>query len=158
NDRTLLHLHRLRIPLYCHADHHLSLRQASPAFATLRAANLVHHYQPGEPLDLSGTLSCTPLPLRHDSEGTCGFRIQASPDLFGQASTLAYVADLGCWQPTLADALADADILALEFNHDVFLERSSGRSAALILRVLGDRGHLSNVQAAGLLREVVRRS
>src|SRR5262249_50288709 len=98
NDRTLLHLHRLRIPLYCHADHHLSFRQASPAFATLRAATLVHHYQPGEPLDLSGTLSCTPLPLRHDSEGTCGFRIQASPDLFGQASTLAYVADLGCWQ------------------------------------------------------------
>ena len=58
----------------------------------------------------------------------------------------------------LHHALADVDILALEFNHDVFLEKSSGRSPALIFRVLGDRGHLSNVQAAELLREVGRRS
>jgi phosphoribosyl 1,2-cyclic phosphodiesterase len=158
NERTLLHLHRHRIPLYCHAEHHLPLREASPGFAELRNNRLVHGYEPGSPLNLSATLSCIPLPLRHDSEATCGFRFHASPDLFGTASTLAYAADLGCWQPTLAEALADADILALEFNHDVFLERTSGRSPALILRVLGERGHLSNVQAADLLREVLRRS
>src|SRR5262249_58433243 len=58
----------------------------------------------------------------------------------------------------LADALADVDLLALEFNHDVGLERSSGRSPYLIARVLGEEGHLSNEQAANLLREVLRRS
>jgi phosphoribosyl 1,2-cyclic phosphodiesterase len=158
NERTLMHLHRLRIPLYCHPDHHVPLRQESAAFATLRNDKLVHGYQPGVPLTLSAMLDCIPLPLRHDCEATCGFRFHASPDLFGQACTLGYAADLGCWQSALADALADSDILALEFNHDVFLERSSGRSPALILRVLGDRGHLSNVQAADLLREVLRRS
>ncbi len=50
------------------------------------------------------------------------------------------------------------DVLALEFNHDVALEYASGRSARLIARVLGDDGHLSNDQAAGLLREVLRLS
>ena len=50
------------------------------------------------------------------------------------------------------------DALALEFNHDVALQYASGRSPRLIQRVLGDRGHLSNEQAAALLGEVLRRS
>jgi phosphoribosyl 1,2-cyclic phosphodiesterase len=157
NERTLAHLHRLRIPFYCHADHHLSLRQTSSAFAELRGAHLVRDYELDQTFSLSPTLSCTPLALSHD-EMTCGFRFEASPGLLEQPSTLGYAADLGSWQPTLADALADVDILALEFNHDVFLEKSSRRSPELILRVLGERGHLSNVQAAELLREVLQRS
>src|SRR5439155_251537 len=157
NERTLRHLRKLRIPIYCHLHHHIGLHQGAGAFGALRAANLVRGYELGEPLVLSPTLRCFPLPLCHDDAMTCGFRFEASPDLFGHTATLGYVADLGCWQPALADALANVDLLALEFNHDVFLERTSGRSPALIMRVLGDRGHLSNAQAADLLREVVKR-
>jgi hypothetical protein len=58
----------------------------------------------------------------------------------------------------LAEAFADVDVLALEFNHDVDMELGSGRSAALIDRVLGNHGHLSNEQATELLAEVLRRS
>src|SRR5262245_31259392 len=56
NERTLLHLHRRGIPFYCHADHHGSLRYASPAFGELRSAQLVRDYEPGQPLALSPTL------------------------------------------------------------------------------------------------------
>jgi phosphoribosyl 1,2-cyclic phosphodiesterase len=157
NERTLTHLHRLRVPLYCHADHQVSLLQTSSAFAELQAARLLRHYELGQKFSFSPTLSCTPLPLSHD-DMTCGFRFEASPNLLDEPSTLGYAADLGSWQPTLAEAFANVDILALEFNHDVFLEQSSRRSPELILRVLGDRGHLSNVQAAELLREVLQRS
>ncbi|HLJ92008.1 MAG TPA: hypothetical protein VKU02_02330, partial [Gemmataceae bacterium] len=59
---------------------------------------------------------------------------------------------------TLAQALADVDLLALEFNHDVDLEHVSGRSPLLIARILGDEGHLSNVQASALLRRVLHLS
>src|SRR5262249_15557877 len=79
-------------------------------------------------------------------------------DLFGEATSLAYLADLGCWDAALVQALRDVDLLALEFNHDVEMEYASGRQPSLIARVLGDEGHLSNVQAAGLLREVLRLS
>ena len=157
-DRTLAHLRGLRVPLYCHAHHHVTLRGASSAFASLRSANLVRGYEPGQVLELSPALRCFPLPLYHDDSTTCGFRFEALPDLFGHAASVGYVADLGCWQPALADTLADVDALALEFNHDVVLEETSGRSPALIMRVLGDRGHLSNAQAADLLREVLKRS
>jgi phosphoribosyl 1,2-cyclic phosphodiesterase len=158
NERTLLYLHRQQIPFYCHADHHLALRQASPAFAELRQANLVRGYELGQALVLAPTLTAMPLPLQHDDLTTCGFRFEAPIGLFGSTATLGYVADLGCWQPALVEALADVDLLALEFNHDVFLEHTSGRSPALIMRVLGDRGHLSNAQAADLLRAVLTRS
>src|SRR5208282_1552449 len=35
NEHSFTHLQRLRIPLYCHADHHRSLRLTSPAFSEL---------------------------------------------------------------------------------------------------------------------------
>jgi ribonuclease BN (tRNA processing enzyme) len=158
NDRTLAHLHKLGIPLYCHAEHHRTLLAYSPAFARLRSANLVRPYELDCDLSLSAALGCRPLRLRHDGGMTCGFRFEGPSDLFGQPSTLAYAADLGCWDAELARALADVDVLALEFNHDVDLERGSGRSPRLIARVLGDDGHLSNVQAAGLVREVLDHS
>ena len=50
------------------------------------------------------------------------------------------------------------DLLAVEFNHDLDLERASRRPAFLIARILGDEGHLSNDQAAALVRAVVARS
>ena len=87
-----------------------------------------------------------------------GNRDAVGADLFGQAPALAYLADLGTWDGDLAAALADVDLLAVEFNHDVELERTSGRMPALIARVLSDEGHLSNDQAAGLVRTVQERS
>jgi phosphoribosyl 1,2-cyclic phosphodiesterase len=158
NDRTLGYLRRLRIPLYCHASHHEALLDYGAAFAVLCDENLVRAYEPDRELELVPGLCCRPLPLRHDGGITCGFRFEAAADAAGQRFALGYVADLGSWGPDLAQTLGDVDLLALEFNHDVALERSSGRSPRLIARILGDDGHLSNFQAATLLREVLRRS
>jgi phosphoribosyl 1,2-cyclic phosphodiesterase len=156
NDRTLEHLRRQQIPLYCHPGHQPGLARYSPVFPALRAAGLVHAYACDEELALGRSLTCRPFRLRHDNSVTCGFRFEVSEDLFGRSCALAYAADLGCWQPELARRLADVDLLALEFNHEVSLQYASGRSPRLIRRVLGDDGHLSNLQAAALVREVVR--
>jgi phosphoribosyl 1,2-cyclic phosphodiesterase len=155
NDRTFTHLHRLRVPLYCHDDHHPGLLTYSPAFAALRAEGLLRPYEPGQDLRLAPGLCCRPVRLRHDGGVTCGFRFEGAADFFGQPCALGYAADLGSWGPDLARALGDVDLLAVEFNHDVGLERASGRSPQLIARVLGDDGHLSNAQAAGLVRAVL---
>jgi hypothetical protein len=146
------------MPLYCHPEHHAALLNCSSAFAGLRGAGLVRLYEVHADFELADGLRCRPFQVRHDGGVTCGFRFDARPDFFGQPCALGYAADLGCWEEDLAGMLADVDVLALEFNHDVQLERASGRSPRLIARVLGDEGHLSNAQAAALLREVVRRS
>src|SRR5262245_19868953 len=56
NECTLAHVHKRRIPLYCHAEHHPALREASAAFADLRRDGLVRDYEPGRPLPLSPSL------------------------------------------------------------------------------------------------------
>ena len=157
-DKTLIQLHRRRIPLYCHADHHEALLAYGAGFASLCADDLVRSYDAAEDFRLAPGLRCKPLPLRHDGGVTFGFRLESSSDLFDPPVALGYVADLGSWDLELARGLADVDLLALEFNHDVDLEYTSGRSPYLIARILGEEGHLSNTQAVGLLREVLRLS
>jgi phosphoribosyl 1,2-cyclic phosphodiesterase len=157
-EKTLVQLLRRRIPLYCHADHHRVLTTYGAAFGALAAEKLVRSYDAEQEFSLAPALRCRPLPLRHDGGSTFGFRFETSGDLFDQSVAVGYVADLGSWDDQLAQALANVDLLALEFNHDVDLEHSSGRSPYLIARILSEDGHLSNLQAVELLREIVRLS
>jgi phosphoribosyl 1,2-cyclic phosphodiesterase len=122
----------------------------------LHAAGLVRTYEAGQPVLLGTSLWTLPLPLSHDGGETFGFRFEGGQSLFGPSWALGYAADLGCWADDLARALAGVDLLAVEFNHDEHLQRTSGRPWVLIERVLGDRGHLSNRQAGDLLRAVLR--
>ncbi len=163
NVRTLAGLLARRIPLYCHAEHRAALREACGSlYQDFDGAGLLRCFGEDELLRLGG-LECRPLPVRHDGGATFGFRIRtATKDTAAKEAaaewSLGYVADLGCWDAALADALAEVDLLAIEFNHDVAMQRQSGRAPMLIARVLGDEGHLSNEQAADLLGEVLRRS
>jgi phosphoribosyl 1,2-cyclic phosphodiesterase len=157
-DRTLKYLRQLRIPFYCHAGHHAVLKEFSPSFSELLTANLVRCYDEKKELRLSSALRCQPLEVSHDSDPTFGFRIEGHDGLFGPSWAVGYVADLGCWSAELVDRLMDADILALEFNHDEAMERESRRPAELVERVLSDVGHLSNSQAAEFLRAILERS
>jgi phosphoribosyl 1,2-cyclic phosphodiesterase len=157
-EATLTHLHRYKIPLWCHARHHTVLRTYSDGFPALENAGLVRAFEAAEEFELSAELRCRALPIRHDGGATFGFRLEGGADLFGRHGALGYVADLGCWDDELAGQLADVDMLAVEFNHDVVMQQTSGRSPRLIERVLGDDGHLSNVQAAALVRAVLQRS
>lgn len=158
NERTLAYLRRMQIRLYCHPDHDTELSRSGREFALLMQENLVRHYEIGEVIELNPGLHCRPLPVRHDSGATFGFRLETKTGLFRTPVALAYAADLGSWTTELADAMANVDALAIEFNHDVDMQYASGRSPLLIRRVLGDYGHLSNQQAADLLSEVLRRT
>jgi phosphoribosyl 1,2-cyclic phosphodiesterase len=158
-DRTLAHLRRRGTPLYCHPEHHLVLLTYSPGFAELRDAGLVRPFEPHAELELAPNLRCRPFPVRHDGGATFGFRLEGEPPhLLGRCPAVGYAADLGCWDDEVAGVLADVDLLAVEFNHDVALERASGRMPRLIARVLGDNGHLSNEQGAELVRAALGRS
>ncbi len=157
-DRTLKHLATRGIPLFCFPGHEPVLQSWSPAFPALRRAGLVQHYAPGQQISLAPGLRCRAFPIRHDGGPTFAFRIEGAGDLFGPATALGYAADLGCWDEGTVSWLCDVDLLAVEFNHDEALERTSGRPAHLVARVLGDEGHLSNRQAAALLQAILHRS
>lgn len=158
NDRVFSWLAKRAVPLYCHPSHHVVLSRNSRAFAKLLAADLVRGFAANEEFLLAPGLRCRPFPVRHDGGATFGFRLEGPPDLFGAAATIGYAADLGTWDEALVEALTNVDLLAIEFNHDLVMEERSNRPAYLIARVLGDEGHLSNEQAANLVRAVLARS
>ncbi|HWB11306.1 MAG TPA: MBL fold metallo-hydrolase [Pirellulales bacterium] len=158
NDRVFAHLLRLRIPVWCHPDHLAVLRRHCSCFKAMGRAKLIRTYEGDRPWSFTGLLQCRPLSVRHDSGSTFGFRFDGAASLFGRAWSLGYATDLGSWDESLVEGLAEVDLLAVEFNHDVGLQMASGRPAHLIERVLSDEGHLSNEQAAALAAAVVRRS
>jgi hypothetical protein len=98
-----------------------------------------------------------PVRVSHDADPTFAFRIDQHDD-DGLAWGIGYASDLGCGSPELIEAFAGVDVLALEFNHDVRMERASRRPQFLVDRVLGDYGHLSNAQAGELAAEIAARS
>src|SRR5262249_57931749 len=96
--------------------------------------------------------------VRHEAGRRVGFRIEVSAERRGRGVSIGYLADTGSWSPAMAESLADVDVLGVEFNHDVVMQKASGRSWALIARNLGDQGHLSNQQGAELVQAVLTRS
>jgi phosphoribosyl 1,2-cyclic phosphodiesterase len=111
---------------------------------------LAREYAEGDWLDLTPTLTCLPVRVPHDSEPTFALRFE------GSGWALGFASDVGHVTAGLATAFAGVDALAVEYNHDERMQRSSGRPPILINRVLGDDGHLSNAQAAELTRTVAR--
>jgi phosphoribosyl 1,2-cyclic phosphodiesterase len=152
---SLAHLRRLQIPLYAHPQHHDRLA-AHRDYAPLRRAELVREYLPCEQFMIHPLLSCVAVPIPHDSEPTFAFRIEGRDPEHDGGWSLGYVSDLGQATSQLVDVLCGVDALALEFNHDVEMQRRSRRPKMLIDRVLGKYGHLSNDQAADLARTIAR--
>ena len=141
NRYTLEHLRRLNVRLIAHPDHHAALG-AVPAYAPLKRAGLVADFAADVPFEVGGGLTIRPVRVPHDSEPTFAFRIDGPGWAVGLAS------DLGCVREELLAAFHGVDVLAVEFNHDVTMQRKSRRPRFLIDRVLSDLGHLSNAQAA----------
>ena len=155
HDVTLRWMARLGIPLHCHEGHVAEVGHR-PGFRSLAASGLVRTFD-DRPFLAAPGLWVEPFELRH-SGPTFGYRLEGRAGRKGRPSVVGYLTDTGSWDARVADALADVDLLGVEFNHDVELERTSGRSPALIWRNLGDRGHLSNDQGADLLGAILERS
>ena len=127
-------------------------------FQDLQFAGLVKTYAGGGAFVPFPGVRCRPLELKHDGGPTFGFRLEEETQASPPRWAIGYAADLGSWDERLAAGLANVDVLAIEFNHDVEMQLASRRARWLINRVLGEFGHLSNVQGAKLLEECVRRS
>jgi phosphoribosyl 1,2-cyclic phosphodiesterase len=146
-----------RIPLWLHSRHMVDLRSRSEYLPLLERNQLLREYLAGRWFVPSESCRFLPIEVLHDSRPTFAFRMV----LLRQREvlvSLGYVADLGCGSVQLAEALANLDLLAVEFNHDPQMQRQSGRPWYLIRRVLSDQGHLSNAQAAALVEQILARS
>jgi phosphoribosyl 1,2-cyclic phosphodiesterase len=88
------------------------------------------------------------VPIPHDAHPTVAFRIQ-------HEERVAVIAtDMGRPCGRTAQLLRGAHLIVLEFNHDVDMLEYGPYPEKLQRRIRGGEGHLSNAQAAQVLRQI----
>lgn len=90
----------------------------------------------------------TPVGLPHDCDPTVAFKIEH------RGRTAVILTDMGRPCPDVAERLAGAHVLVLEFNYDEEMMRTGPYPAMLQRRITGNRGHLSNGQSAAMLERL----
>jgi len=91
-------------------------------------------------------LRLTPYELPHDALPTVAFRIEHDDRV------AVILTDMGVPRDDVARRLRGAHVLVLEFNHDLGMLETGPYPATLKRRIAGNAGHLSNDQAARMLR------
>lgn len=140
---------------HTHSDHvrgigTLLKRTSFPVFASAEAGSCLcmedmkgrlEEILPGGQMTVGGC-TITAFPTSHDSPGSCGYRIDTGDGGVGILTDTGYVTE------EAAEVLLGVDLAVLEANHDVEMLLSGPYPYYLKRRILGERGHLSNEDAA----------
>lgn len=101
----------------------------------------------GDSLDI-GSMKIEPFAISHDAVDPVGFILMQGQQKWVLAT------DLGKITPAVETALAYANTIILEANHDPFMLKEGPYPAFLKKRISGPQGHLSNQEAGELLARV----
>ncbi len=93
-----------------------------------------------------------PFATSHDAVEPVGFC------LFNNKIKSVVATDLGIINRDLIEAISLADIVVLEANHDINMVKNGSYPAFLKNRILGNKGHLSNIAAGKLLASVNKKA
>lgn len=128
--------------------HNIPIYGNSATLTALREAG--HLPETGTTVSLVPEVSCTvadmtvtPFCTSHDAAMSMGYRI-TTPD----GRTAAYVTDLGVFTDDVFSFVGGAHTVVLECNHDKQMLLHGPYPPSLQKRVGGEKGHLSNDQAA----------
>jgi phosphoribosyl 1,2-cyclic phosphodiesterase len=108
----------------------------------------INYIEPDVPFFINET-KITPLKLSHDAPGTIGLIIEEDN------TKLVYITDTGYISEKNLKAAKNATFYILESNHDPIELLHTDRSFDLIVRILGDKGHLSNEDSAYYLTKMI---
>ncbi len=135
---------RWRVPV--HAGEAIQLH------AAIRRGKRFRPLSPAHPTELiarrgEGWLRLAVAHLPHDADPTYGLRFESH-----DRRVAVVLTDCGRPDPVAAEKLRGAHVLVLEFNYDPEMLAAGPYPPALQRRIRGGRGHLSNEQAAQMLR------
>ncbi|MCL2702597.1 MAG: MBL fold metallo-hydrolase [Defluviitaleaceae bacterium] len=96
-------------------------------------------------------ITVRPFSISHDASNPVGYSFCHA------AAKVTVATDLGHICPGVYGNIADSDILLIESNHDVEMLKNGSYPFHLKKRILGDKGHLSNVTCGQALTELADR-
>jgi len=108
-----------------------------------------HFIVADEPFHISD-IKISPFMLSHDAAEPVGFVIE------NQYKKMVILTDTGYIDQSYHELLSNADLYLLEANHHPTKLMQSARPFLLKKRILGERGHLSNDDAAWLVNQFVK--
>mgnify|MGYP000715473226 CR=1 FL=1 len=97
-----------------------------------------------------GDLEVKPFRIDHDAANPVAYRVQ------NEKRSVAVATDMGHYSQYIIDHLQGLAAILLEANHDEDMLKNGSYPQILKQRILGTRGHLSNVSAAWLLAHMER--
>lgn len=97
-----------------------------------------------------GAVKVEPFNISHDAADPVGY------SMFYQSTKCTVATDLGFVTETVKKAIAYSDVLVFEANHDVDLLKNGSYPWYLKNRIMSNRGHLSNTDAAWTLARMAR--
>ncbi len=109
---------------------------------------LFHSIQAGQETMLGGW-KVRAFSISHDAAEPVCYTVEK------QDRKIAVATDMGCYSPEVIKNLQKCQALLLEANHDINLLQVGSYPYKLKMRILGDRGHLSNDAAARLIQEIL---
>jgi len=134
--KGLEQLNKLKVPVYMNRE-------------TFLSSNLyledVNFFQKKE-FNLKD-LKIKPIAISHDAANPVGFSIKNNGSLHG------HLTDLGKYNEEIKEIVNKADSLVLETNHDIDMVLNGNYPFHLKERIMGEKGHLSNIDAGLLVKE-----
>lgn len=148
-----------------HSDHVSGLpvftrKFKAPVYARRRtwdAFQPTHHVEAdyrrelGTRLDIGG-VRIEPFAISHDAAEPVGYSFY-----YGDLKCVV-ATDMGCVSERVEQDIAFADVMVFESNHDVAMLRSGPYPEYLKKRILGTRGHLSNLETGRCLARMGKKS
>ena len=137
---------KLGIPVYLTQGTKDALKRMS--FLGEIPDGLFHVIRADEPQKI-GDMTVLPFAISHDAAEPVGFRVESG----GKSAAVA--TDMGVYSEYTIDHLRGLDALLLEANHDVHMLEVGRYPYYLKMRILGEKGHLSNEASGRLLTEIL---
>ena len=109
---------------------------------------MLHYVEPDQKLTLKDMEIC-PFSISHDAANPVAYTFEQDGHKMGVAT------DLGTYDAYTLEHLKDSEILLLEANHDVNMLQVGPYPYILKQRILGRKGHLSNMVSANLLCDII---
>ncbi len=98
-----------------------------------------------------GDVLVKPYSISHDARQPVGYTLK------GGGKKVALATDLGIFNDEIERELEESDLIVLESNHDIEMLKSGPYPWHLKVRIMSDKGHLSNVDAGNLIAKLVTR-
>ena len=109
---------------------------------------LFHPIDADQPFSI-GDMNIEAFHVSHDAADPVAYRIESGH------RAVAVATDMGCYNRYTLNHLKDLDVILLEANHDENMLQAGPYPYPLKRRIMGEKGHLSNIASAMLLSQIL---